>query len=605
MDRKAAETIEGAQRPFAFGNAALSDKVSGEGWLLLAILIASAILNTTGIGWGLPYRWNSDEPVASVLRMMANRTLVNYDDLTHPPLFSYLLALWMSPYLLFLKLSGYPFGPVAEAASVSWIKMAHVAPDFARGIYLTARLLSGALGVATVYLVYRLGRLLFGPGPALAAAGLLALTKGHMGVAHFAQSHLLVSFLLVSSLYFSVRALKGENPERPFKWACLLGGLALTGKYNGGIALLPLLATYGILVRRGSPGKESQSLRRRIFLNPLLAKGTLFYLLGILIGWPTLVSHFHLYMGESIPEYLPYWASGSPGVSAGFGPLALSLLLMLVTSYGLPSAAAIALGIGIALKRGAGLKGPFIVFAFFAIPYFIIFSSIGGIHPENKFLVPLFPLLALFGGLGIFSFLTWERLGKKLRVGIFSMGLAYTLALVISAEAVFFNDTREQATRWVEANVPRGASIEVPRQIGKFLSARILDNYNIVFLGKESRHHPFGTNFKALRDASEVRKYLLKIYHEGPRADYFVSHVPAVYGRVKTESFCKSIGGGIRQAITCKLLAGEFGYRLAARFELRHISRWNILWNISPSDYTSPTIFIFRRGKDASFRSES
>ncbi len=610
MDKGVAKTVGGAQRYPAFGDMALSGKVRGEGRILLAILIASAALNIIGIGWGLPYRWNPDEPVASVLRMMANGTPVNYDDLTHPPLYSYLLGLWLSPYLLFLKISGYPFGPVAEAASVSWIKMAHVAPDFARGIYLAARLLSGALGVATVYMLYRLGKLLFGPGPALAGAGLLALTKGHVGVAHFAQSHLLVTLLLMGSLYFSMKALKGESPERPFRWACLLGGLALASKYNGGIVLLPLLTTYVILVKRKSPGQEPQSLARRIFFNPLLAKGAVFYLLGILIGWPTLVSHFHLYMGESIPEYLPYWAAERSGFLARFTLNTLSFLLTLITNHGLASAAAIALGIWIALKRRAELKAPLLVLALFAVPYFTIFSAIGGVHPENKFMIALLPALALFGGLGVFFFLRWERLGKKLRAGIFSMGLAYTLALVISAEAVFFNDTREQATRWVEANVRRGATIEVPRQISVFLSPRILEKYNFIYLGEESRRHPFGTHFKAMRDAAEVHEYLEKLHREGPKADYFVSHVPATYGRVKTESFCKSIGGGIRQAITCRLLAGEFGYRLTAKFELRHNSRWNLLWNTNPSDYTSPTIFIFRRDvgqieKEASLGSES
>ena len=134
---------------------------------LLAIVVTGLLLDLSGLTWGLPEGdWHWDEKVRLVLQMMKNKTL-NPHYFINPALHSYIVGMCLLPYMLFLKLSG------ALHNVSAWAQLADTVKT---NIMLIGRMVSVCLGIGTGYIVYRMGKKLFGP-----PVGLLA---GEIGRAH-------------------------------------------------------------------------------------------------------------------------------------------------------------------------------------------------------------------------------------------------------------------------------------------------------------------------------------------------------------------------------------------------------------------------------------
>ncbi|MDP7340117.1 MAG: glycosyltransferase family 39 protein, partial [Vicinamibacterales bacterium] len=201
--------------------------------ILALILSAGLLLNTYGMTFGLPHRWIVDETVAEALRVGAERSLI-WGDVTQTHFHTYLMTGVLAPYALYAQATRPDFGEIRRAAAVSWNELARVAPDFATRVTLIGRFFSALIGVATVFVVYLLGRRLFGVRAGLMAAAFLALSQGVVGSNHLARSEPLVGFLGALVLYLLVRALDSRPEQRRmFLTASFFTGLAFATKYNG------------------------------------------------------------------------------------------------------------------------------------------------------------------------------------------------------------------------------------------------------------------------------------------------------------------------------------------------------------------------------------
>lgn len=108
------------------------------------------------------------------------------------------------------------------------------------------RLPSALLGIASVYLVFLLGSLLYFPRAGLIAAGLLSVTLNHVYISRVGmQESFVIFFMLLASYLF----LKAARENRSFIPAGVAVGLALLTKYNA-IVLLPIFAIYLFRYRR-------------------------------------------------------------------------------------------------------------------------------------------------------------------------------------------------------------------------------------------------------------------------------------------------------------------------------------------------------------------
>jgi 4-amino-4-deoxy-L-arabinose transferase-like glycosyltransferase len=219
----------------------------------VAILLAAALLRLWGIHWGLPdethlFSYHPDEHFS-----LATVFSLSFGGGWSPHYFNY------GPMYMHLVAA------VAVLADHLPLRDIDAIPELMPKLILDARLITVALGVLTVGLVYLIGRNVYGRTAGLLAAATLAVMPLHAIHGHFATVDVPATFFIVLSLYFASSIVPRARPDgegrrdtaRPFVpgrvylLAGAAAGLAAATKYNAGLALLfPLVAH---VVRHG-PG---------------------------------------------------------------------------------------------------------------------------------------------------------------------------------------------------------------------------------------------------------------------------------------------------------------------------------------------------------------
>ena len=213
-------------------------RVGIAGVLLAAILVLALALRLKGIAWGLPYSFvNADESMVVPKAFAAARGHLNPQFFFYPSLYFYLTG---ALYLL--------------AAPVWWLLgngdlLAQTSFVVDPGPYfLLGRLLSVAMGTASVYLVYRLGRVAFGRPAGLLAALFLAVAPLHVAYSHMAVTDVTaVAFSLLALVLLQRAAGTGDEgaaarDRSGRRWlvaGAVAAGLATSTKYNLGMLVLP------------------------------------------------------------------------------------------------------------------------------------------------------------------------------------------------------------------------------------------------------------------------------------------------------------------------------------------------------------------------------
>ena len=110
------------------------------------------------------------------------------------------------------------------------------------------RLPSALLGIASVYIVFLLGSLLFSPLAGLISASILSVTLNHIYISRVGMQESFVIFFVLLACYLFLKAVR-EN--RSFIPLGIVLGLALLTKYNTFI-LFPIFGVYLLLYHRAS-----------------------------------------------------------------------------------------------------------------------------------------------------------------------------------------------------------------------------------------------------------------------------------------------------------------------------------------------------------------
>src|SRR3989338_1954886 len=177
--------------------------------LILSLLFVAFILRVVGIQYGLPLWLVGDEPsfIFGSLKMIELRTFI-------PALHmqEFLWTFYYPPYLSYLYLLPFTF-----VAGAKFIFFSGSLGEFAQFLqfdlsdfFLAARLLSACIGTATVYLVYRVGKNIFGrEREALFSAAFLAFSFLHVNFSHWARhwapATFVFSFFLFCFFVFHIR----------------------------------------------------------------------------------------------------------------------------------------------------------------------------------------------------------------------------------------------------------------------------------------------------------------------------------------------------------------------------------------------------------------
>ncbi len=196
--------------------------------VLALILAAAAAARLWSLGAGIPHAVGIDEPqiVDRALRILRTGDW-NPHIFDYPTLVIYLHAMVAIVRFMWGALRG-------EWGSLDGFSIA--------AVYTAGRFVAAMIGVATVWLTYRLGTELSSRRVALLAAAQMAVHPLHVRESHFILTDVPMTALTTLAVWLSVRAARLRTVQA-YGWAGAACGLAAAAKYNGGIAIVaPIVA---------------------------------------------------------------------------------------------------------------------------------------------------------------------------------------------------------------------------------------------------------------------------------------------------------------------------------------------------------------------------
>ena len=211
---------------------------------IVVIMALAAGLRIWGIDFGLPHAVEArpDE------RELVHRAVKFFEGDFHPKRFSYPSLFY---YLLYLCYWGLVVAGKLTGAIESFHDLPFVFVSGSNALHITARLLSAAFGVATVYVVWVIGRQCFGRRAGFLAALFLAVAYLHGRDSHFGVTDVAMTFFVACG-YLPILSLLRGGKRSAYVWAGLVWGLGVSAKYNAAVLGVPLLAAH-VLRSRGEP----------------------------------------------------------------------------------------------------------------------------------------------------------------------------------------------------------------------------------------------------------------------------------------------------------------------------------------------------------------
>jgi len=404
---------------------------------VILILVFSFTLNLWGNRWGAPDYWHPDELTRNSIAMFDQRTLI-------PPTFYYgglhYFVLEVGA-VLPARIYGKLFDPKPEEsdseARTGWEKRVRVRT------FRIARGISALMATMQVFLAYQIGSILFGRTVGVLAALFLSSSPYFVAIGHFATIDTPANFWYWLSCFLALVSWKRKS-NTWFALACITAGLTAGVKIDRLIIIVPLFLTYLLMREERTPYRG-------------ILKFTLFFPIGYVLANPAfLLSTFQFLdgttrdlffnMGRGDTEATRSYIALLGDMNSGMG-----VLLFLVAMASLGYAAWNFLFHRDRTEIGWLLSS--------LVPYYLLIGS----HLSMPWYAPFF-----FPGLAICAAYGCRRVQDVLspisRVAAKAVPFAIVLPSVLSSVLLvmqFSHDSRYLAAKWVDQQIPAGASIEM------------------------------------------------------------------------------------------------------------------------------------------------
>jgi 4-amino-4-deoxy-L-arabinose transferase-like glycosyltransferase len=408
------------------------------------VVLLALILRLWGSRFDLPYIHHPDEPMTiNVAVQMLQAGDLNPHFFHWGTAYLYLVAAVYVPYYLLGRVLGFVHG-VLDLATVKQYVLGVAYISLPAEVWV-ARLVSVALGVGTVYLVYLVGRALCNHEAGLLGAVLLAVSTAHVIQSHFAVPDVAMIFFFCLSILYAARWVSVGGRSDGL-WAGFWGGIAAATKYNA-IVLVLLSLGAAQLLRHG----------RRAWKTPDIAWTGVAAVVGFILGVPaTIVATREL--GEGLAFTMRHYASGHTGMEG----TPLLWYLRFLAGQGLLAPVAIAGIVWGASRR----ERTTILLGIVTLCYFGLISTYT--VRNERTILPLFPLMAALGGMA----LARARVGlsqvrdqphpvqRLLVLAVLAVILVPSLIKTVAADwRLARQDTQTMAREWIIGHIPPGARI--------------------------------------------------------------------------------------------------------------------------------------------------
>lgn len=433
-----------------------------EAVLVTFIIAIAAGLRLWSLGYDLPYVVHPDEPafIRVPVRMFHSGDL-NSHFFGYPTLYFYLNMAGYALYYGFGRLTGAMTTRMDVPDLTSIAMGSSYATDPA--VVLIGRYISLILGVATVLLVYLMGRRVSGRwATGAVAAMLLAVSPTHIYNSRLVTFDVPATFFTVWAMAAAIAILQ-EGRTRDYVATAVLIGLAFSTKYNVGLVAVVLPVAH--FLRTGAPGWRDV----RLYLSAPVAA------LTFLLINPYALLDYRAFSANVFSGGVVY-AKGHAGMEGDTVRWYLNFLWKRYTILPLLAVAQIAVGFARRSKETILLASfPAVYFAF--ISWFTV--------RNDRTLLPILPFIFLLAAILLVDLIyRARRIGDRRtrRAAVAGLVIAAAILMAIPArEAVALNIQRQTETlsgplagAWIMENVPPGSRIAM-ESYGPFFDPSAFD----------------------------------------------------------------------------------------------------------------------------------
>ncbi len=431
--------------------------------------------------------------------------------------------------------------------------------------------LSALWGAATVLLLGLLGRRLYGEAVGLLAAALLAVTVTHLQNCHFATNDVPLAFLVLAALALLLRAVEGSSAGR---WAAAgaVTGLAVATKISALPLALPMAIGLGLYAfRTGSP---RAALRAAAVTAAAVAAAFALAEPYALFSWQRftadVLEQSRMVRQAGLYPYTHQY-SGAPRLLYEVRELVL---------WGMGPLLGVTALAGLVQRLTRRTRASEWLLLAWVIPFLALNASFEIKYP--RYLLPLVPLLCLWGAVLLARLAARGRRGRALRTLVLGGTAVYALAFAAISTR---EHTVRQASRWFHEHVPAGTRVAIQEWDEGFpfhLPGRDPARYTVVQL--------------PLYEAESEAK-VRRLAAELAAADVVVLQTRRLVGSVTRAEATYPITARFFRL----LYAGDLGFRLERAFTSRPglfgLELPSELADESFSVYDHPKVVVFRKAR--------
>ena len=345
------------------------------------------------------------------------------------------------------------------------------AMEFKFIIYYFVRLLSAGFGVATIYLVYHIGKREYCVWTGILAALFLTFSANHIFFSHIATHYVFAGFMTTLSIYSYTRIYKNPSTMN-YIFSAIVTGFSIATYYILAILFIPFIFTHFYSNYKKLKLNMNFSFSFKVFLeNAILDKKM------VVLSLVTLLSFFianpFFILAPSPFKVLRFYISIPQLAEAGLqtGNIFLNHITHLFHAFsygspqamGIPMMVIIIIGIVYAFKRREFID---YLLLSLVIPFFIMVSTWDKIC--GRYFLPLLPAALILASNFLVVLFQGNRkkkieVAKKILFGSLIIGVIVYSAFLSFAylNLMLGEDTREMSSKWIYENVPEGSSIGI------------------------------------------------------------------------------------------------------------------------------------------------
>ena len=408
-------------------------------WLLLIlILVAASAVRVIGIRFGLPFVFYTDEALIVNHAVGFGAGDLNPHYFVYPTLYMYVLFVIYGIVYVGGRLLGV-FG-----SSDDFVKLFF---NDATPFYLPGRLVAMTCGVATVAVVYALGKRLYNTRVGLVSAAFLAFSVFHVVFSHYVKTHVPAGLLVALTLWVACDIVRGRDGWRQYLLAGAAAGAAASTVYHAGFVVVSIFTANMLKPSRSERSVLSRALDPKLFGAAAASIAT--FIAGTpfaLLDWPAFIGD--LRSTGAMYSSGPVWARGT------FFPLT-----SLTTTMGGPIGVVAVCGLAYAVIRRRPVDLVLASQPLFLVAFLAFFST-----KELHHTLIAFAPLVLLGA----SFVS-DCVDAVVRRPVWrpiALAAATVLVAAIPARDAYresrrmaMPDTRVLAKAWIEEHIAPGSKI--------------------------------------------------------------------------------------------------------------------------------------------------